>query len=763
MKKTLLIVFALLFGMATMAQNRALFINESFDGSSMPSGWSIAGMGTSNWSISGTTNAGGSANELMLYWSPQFNGTSRVVMPAVDLTGVSNVTVSFKHALDNYSGAHTIGIATSSDNGANWNVGWSQNYSTSNSWSVLQTITTPDMGQANVQFCLFYTGNAYNINNWYFDDIQIFSLENLDLGINATSLPTYVASGANTMDITVFNFSTTAVTSVEASYDLDNGTPVTQTFNVNIPSLGSSTLTFDTPLSLIPGNFEVHFNILKVNGVDDDIASNNVLTKAITVALASADKIPMIEHFSSSTCGPCVSVNTTMLNFCNNNQGRFTYTKYQMNWPGNGDPYYTAEGGTRRTYYGVSAVPQCFLDGEDQGYAAVTVNAFNQHADELAFMDVRGSFTVSGNTISVKADIMPYIDINARVYVSVNEKETHGNVGSNGETSFHHIFMKMLPNADGTTLDFVTGELQHLEFTQDMTGTHVEEMSDLEVSIWVQDYNSHQVLNSHFAYEYTDVHPYPVENLSFVADGDNLLASWNAPASGNPTGYNVYINGELMAEGITNTEYTYTPTDPNQFYEVEVVALYGTDKTSVKAVAAVEGGASSCDPVSDLFAQAYEYNGQNGAYVGWTNPEGAVSYDLYVGDYFLGNAADQPIFIGFDGEPAGVYTIGVIAIYDDCQSEMATVDFEWLPTSVDETLVATSLYPNPTSGQFTLEGADIVKVEVYNLMGQKVYEAENGEGKTENHIDAANWSKGMYLVSVIHQQGTVETLKLVVR
>lgn len=760
MKKTLLIVFALLFGMATMAQNRALFINESFDGSSMPSGWSIAGMGTSNWSISGTTNAGGSANELMLYWSPQFNGTSRVVMPAVDLTGVSNVTVSFKHALDNYSGAHTIGIATSSDNGANWNVGWSQNYSTSNSWSVLQTITTPDMGQANVQFCLFYTGNAYNLNNWYFDDIQIFSLENLDLGINATSLPTYVASGANTMDITVFNFSTTAVTSVEASYDLDNGTPVTQTFNVNIPSLGSSTLTFDTPLSLIPGNFEVHFNILKVNGVDDDIASNNVLTKAITVALASADKIPMIEHFSSSTCGPCVSVNNTMLNFCNNNQGRFTYTKYQMNWPGNGDPYYTAEGGTRRTYYGVSAVPQCFLDGEDQGYAAVTVNAFNQHADELAFMDVRGSFTVSGNTISVKADIMPYIDINARVYVSVNEKETHGNVGSNGETSFHHIFMKMLPNADGTTLDFVTGELQHLEFTQDMTGTHVEEMSDLEVSIWVQDYNSHQVLNSHFAYEYTDVHPYPVENLSFVADGDNLLASWNAPANGNPTGYNVYINGELLVEGTNNTEYTYTPTDPNQFYEVEVVALYGTDKTSVKAVAAVEGGASSCDPVTDLFAQAYEYNGSNGAYVAWTNPEGAVSYDLYVGDYFLGNAVNQPIFIGFDGEPAGVYTIGVIALYDDCQSEMATVDFEWLPTSVDETLVATSLYPNPTSGQFTLEGADIVKVEVYNLMGQKVYEQL---GDNVVNIDAANWSKGMYLVSVIHQQGTVETLKLVVR
>ena len=196
-----------------------------------------------------------------------------------------------------------------------------------------------------------------------------------------------------------------------------------------------------------------------------------------------------------------------MLNFCNNNPGRFTYTKYQMNWPGSGDPYYTEEGGTRRDYYGCNAVPQCFLDGEDQGYAAVQQGVFDEHALRTAFMDIRGSFVVDGNNITVKTDIMPYIDANARVFVSVNEKETHGNVGTNGETSFHHIFMTMLPNAQGTTLNFTTCELQHLEFTQDMSGTHVEEMSDLEVSIWVQNYTTKEMFNSHFAYEYTEVHP----------------------------------------------------------------------------------------------------------------------------------------------------------------------------------------------------------------------------------------------------------------
>jgi len=279
-----------------------------------------------------------------------------------------------------------------------------------------------------------------------------------------------------------------------------------------------------------------------------------------------------------------------MLNFCNSNPGRFTYTKYQMDWPGNGDPYYSAEGGTRRMYYGVNAVPQCFLDGEDQGYAAITQGVFDEHAERTAFMDIRGSFQIDGTTINVMADIMPYIDAEARVYVSVNEKETHNNVGGNGETSFHHIFMKMLPDAEGSTISFTSCEAQHLEFTFDMASTFVEEMEDLEVSIWVQDYASHEIFNSNFAYEYTDEHPYIVENLALIQDEEleenTMVASWDKPTLGNPTGYNVYVNNELVLENTTEMSYSF-PGELGLFYTVAVVALYD-EKTSVKAIVGLE-------------------------------------------------------------------------------------------------------------------------------------------------------------------------------
>ena len=78
---------------------------------------------------------------------------------------------------------------------------------------------------------------------------------------------------------------------------------------------------------------------------------------------------------------------------------------------------------------------------------------------------------------------------------------------------------------------------------------------------------------------------------------------------------------------------------------------------------------------------------------------------------------------------------------------------------VTELSAETKLYPNPTTGQFTVEGTNVEHVEVYNLVGQKVHEAE---GQVVN-IDAANWHKGIYLVNIIEQNGAVVAKKLVVK
>ncbi len=656
MKKTLLFIVAVLMSVSVFAQTRTTFISEHFDASGAPSGWQVMGNGTNNWGISATQNAGGEANELVLVWSPQFNGMSRMVMPAVDLTGVSSVVVSFKHYLDNYSGANTIGVATSSDGGTTWNDGWSQAYSSSNAYEVNQLITTADMGNSNVMFCIYFNGTSYNINNWYFDDIEIFSQENLDLSMSSIDMSSTMSSGEKEVAFTVFNKGITEVTEITMSYQFEGMDVVEETFDVSLASLASTQLTFAEPVYLNPGSYSVTVNIEAVNGGDDDDPDNNSLTKDISIAYGQTQRIPMIEHFSSSTCGPCVSVNTQMLNLCNNNPGKFTYTKYQMNWPGNGDPYYTEEGGTRRVYYGVNAVPMVFLEGQEKSVnQTVLDNAYNTPA----YGDVRGSFNVDGNNITVKVDFMSYYDMSSeKAFVTVNEKETHNNVGGNGETSFHHVFMKFLTDPSGDALNIPAGGYQHFEYTYDMSSTHVEEMTDLEVSAWIQNYGTKEVINSHFMYEYTDIHPYPVLNMQ-IEEGENALTlMWDAPEGGNATAYNVYLNGELLAENLTET--TYTHECEFGFYIFAVEALYDNDMTSVKVVESIE----YVDHTSVIENQPAKYeiypNPTNGNIV--VKGENINEVEVYnlCGQKVLSVKGEQNVNVDLSSFVSGVYMVKVV-------------------------------------------------------------------------------------------------------
>ena len=131
------------------------------------------------------------------------------------------------------------------------------------------------------------------------------------------------------------------------------------------------------------------------------------------------------------------------------------------------------------------------------------------------------------------------------------------------------------------------------------------------------------------------------------------------------------------------------------------------------------------------------------------NPE---EYVGYIKGYQLGSQIDYYVF-GAD-ESGHRYTQPVFAALDPHHF--------WIESNVGLAEFSTKLqvYPNPTTGQFTVEGANVAKVEVYNLVGQKVCEQQ---GSKVVNIDATEWNKGIYLVNIIEQNGAVATKKLVVR
>ena len=594
MKKTLLLTIALLLNAAVFSQSRATLLNESFDKTSLPSGWKVMGDGSKNWSIAKSDNAGGKPNELDLYWDPIFEGTSRMVMTPLDLTNVPAIAISFKHYLDYYpyyEGTCTIGVATSSDNGATWNDGWRQEYDRTDRYVVDEIIKTDDMGKANVLVCLYFEGSTNDINSWQFDDILIFSQEANDAELTSVDVPSNLGNGYNDVTFTVRNLGSSTIESFEAKYQVEgNDNFISETFETNIETFASEQFTFKKANFFSEGDITLNVEVTSVNGEDDDFNDNNINSKDIFVGMSTVQKISMIEHFSSSTCFPCVFTNKDMDTLTQNNAGRFTYVKYPMNGPAPGDPYYISDCNTRRTYYGVNNVPTLFLDGSTKFANAISQEKMDISYNTPSFFDIRGSFTLNDNTITVIADFMPYINIkNLKAYVTVNEKTTTKNIGNNGETEFHHILMKMLGSPSGTKLDFEAGTYQRLEFSHDMTSTNVEELDDLEVAIWIQNPTTKEVLNSRFAYEYTE-HVYPAQNVNITITGNDpkAVVSWEAPSQGTPDGYNIIIDGKLIKENIKGLTFTDEATAWNVYdglrHIVEVVAVYEGERKSVSAI-----------------------------------------------------------------------------------------------------------------------------------------------------------------------------------
>ncbi len=612
MRKYLLLALVLLSSSMIFAQSRAILLNETFDSSSLPEGWTTSEEGAENWVISETNYAGGSANELSISWWPILTGTTRVITPAIDLSGISEVVVNFKHCLDNQINAYTLGIATSTD-GTNWNTGWSESYTTSGQYEVYQIISTPDMGKENVMFCLFYEGASYTMNGWYFDNFQISTQDNLDLAIISVDVPKMINYNSHEVSFTVQNLGSETINSIEVkTKDFWNDEDVIHTFDTEIQSLETKQLTFPAAIYFSPGTYNLPIEIISVNDEIDSDDTNNSLEKEINVGMGYAQKIPMIEHFSSSTCSYCVEANTLMEELTDANPGKYTYTKYPVNFPGTGDPYYFNEVAGRAGYYQVNNAPQLYLDGILLEYSVVSQEDLDASYNSPSFANIRGAFNIEGNTINITADFMSYIKMeDVRAFISINEKVTTENVGNNGETEFHHIMMKMLDSPIGNEIDIEAGEYQRFGFSYDMTSTNVEDMNDLEVSLWLQNYETMEIYNSHYAYEYTD-HCYPVQNLRSAIVGDciTLHIDWDTPEQGTPVGYNIYVNGELIEENFTDNSYSDVTIagdlyDDKHVHIAEVVAVYENGMTSVAATAIIDNNWTNVTETEDANIEIY--------------------------------------------------------------------------------------------------------------------------------------------------------------
>lgn len=337
--------------------------------------------------------------------------------------------------------------------------------------------------------------------NVFVDNVSVEQLVTNDLGLESLDVAPIILGGSSYNVTGSFkNNGSNTVTSATLNWQVDGGTVYSQNLTgINLAVGATYNYSHSDQWSPAPGNYSLKVWVSNPNGVTDNNLGDNEVVKTIKVASNSTSRTPLLEKFTSSTCPPCAGYNANVFSpYYAGNANNINLINYQVNWPGSGDPYYTAETGVRRAFYGVTAAPTLYIDSKTSasGTTAALQTEVGVQSASPAYFGVAATKNLVGTTMNVNVTTTPYLAGQYRLYVAVIEKTTTGNVASNGETSFKNVMMKMIPDASGTILNCTLDTPITTSLSVDLAGTFIEEYSDLDVIVFIQDYATKQVMNS---------------------------------------------------------------------------------------------------------------------------------------------------------------------------------------------------------------------------------------------------------------------------
>jgi len=518
MKKIYLLSLSLFLAVFLSAQT---YVSEDFSAGTMPpDGWVQLPL-TTGWVSSATSNASGIAPECKFESIPQ-SGYARLISPATNQNSTDTAAILFKHSYKKAGTGVTIGVATR--HGGDWTSIWSITPTDDiEAEEVSIQLVGDEVTGSYFQFCFYVEGEFSSVDGWFIDDVEFFSPIDFDAKMSTILVPDVITE-PTPISAKVLNMGKTTITDVNVTWVSYAGIERDSTFtDLDLEFAESAEINFDGSWASPLGSHDLRMWINDVNGSKDMNQENDSLTKTIEYQSVVYPVTPLYEEFTSSTCSPCASFNSSFVPWCNQHADEISLIKYQMNWPGAGDPYYTAEGGTRRNYYGVNAVPQLFGQGSDIGANVSSANSLLQQTQsQTTTFDIASSFTMTGSTIHITTNILSFANTPSyKVHNVIVEKLTTENTATNGETEFEHVMMKMMPGASGTAKSFVSGVPAQFTYTHDMSTTNVEELDDLLVVVFIQNNSTKEIIQS--AYGEMDVEYSSEARLSEITlDGEPL-------------------------------------------------------------------------------------------------------------------------------------------------------------------------------------------------------------------------------------------------
>lgn len=515
----------------------------------------------------------------------------------------------------------------------------------------------------------------------------------------------------------------------------------------------------------------------------------------------------LVEEFSNSCCAPCASQDSYIDSLVQANSDKIVFVKYHTSWP-----CQNTRCPERAKYYGINTLPWAALNGvaiEGPHYKGSPVN-LNQEGINQAIksnspvrINLSHRKSLSGDSLIISLNIKALQNLKGhnQLFIAIQENEiiSGKTEGSLSET-FNRLCIDMIPNVSGIILPEEIKGGDSIVFKEKWAIRNVNDPLQLCVSAWIQNSNTHKVLQAAFSEpvgpDYEDASIQAIvspgkkfcgENLSPVVTLRNLggkkLTSAEIQYSMNGGPIQVFSwSGDLAFLSKQNVplpsvSFTVLPTHNQLFVSVK----NPNQKTDQKPdndyltyqfdAAPLSGIPMQIEILTDQypFETSWKISNSSGQVVfhggNYTNINTVYQENINfsVNDCYTITFYDS----GNDGID-GKYGNGYFKIRNQngqllaCGGKFRTEEI--IPFKIDTDLEVPDIeivsdftvFPNPFDNTATisihLSKQMNLRVRVTNEMGQVLFSQDNDELPAGNHVYELNgdsWSPGIYIVKVL--------------
>ena len=449
------------------------------------------------WSSPYTNFAAGVAPEAKFNFTPSFVGISRFVSPSVNTTGKTGLVLKFKNYLSWYSNSLTIGVATRHAGGA-WNVAWQETVTGELPAEDKELyIFNGDVGSADFQFCLYFDGDSYDLNNWNFDNILLSSPLAHDVKAKSISGDASFTPG--------FSYSTTGEVqnaglnpesfSVLCRISDFTGTQLfSNTKNVaNVAPGAIQSVTFDPYILATPNNLCKVEIITQLTG---DMDSSNDTTGKLINTYTNVKSNVLVETGTGTWCQFCPGSAKGIEDLLVNGKD-ITAIEYHS-----GDSYENPASTDRISYYGITGFPTAVFDGTSSyvgGDHTVSMYPFylplydaQMNVKTPVLLEIGVMPNGPSYNLNVKAvKLGPMLNQNLKLFIAVTESNIQE--AWQGMSELDYVERAMLPDQGGTAIDLVNNS--QVVVSQIFTPGSSWSLNNLEFSAWIQDPATKEIIN----------------------------------------------------------------------------------------------------------------------------------------------------------------------------------------------------------------------------------------------------------------------------